>query len=84
MKKNIWKSVGALFAGAVVTVALSVGTDMLLQKAGVFPALGQVMSNPLLLLAAAYRPMYGVLGSCVAANWPMMHALMLGAWRDWR
>jgi len=80
---NIWKSIRAVVAGAVVAVALSIGTDLLLHKAGVCPALGQVMSDPLLLFATAYRAVYGVLGSYVSArlapNRPMMHALVLGA-----
>jgi hypothetical protein len=83
MNKNIGKSIGAVFAGFVVTVVLSIATDMLLHKAGVFPALGQLMSNSMLLLATAYRAAYGVLGSYVAArfapNRPMLHALVLGA-----
>jgi drug/metabolite transporter (DMT)-like permease len=83
MNNNTWKSIAAVFAGAVVAVVLSIGTDLLMHKAGIFPTLAQVMSNSLLLLAAAYRAVYGVLGSYVAArlapNRPMMHALVLGA-----
>jgi hypothetical protein len=83
MNNNIWKSIVAVFAGAVVAVVLSIGTDLLMHKAGIFPALGQATSDSLLLLAAAYRAVYGVLGSYVAAklapNRPMMHALVLGA-----
>jgi hypothetical protein len=63
MNKNIGKSVGAIFAGFAITVVLSIGTDIMLHKAGVYPAQGQVMSYSLLLLATAYRTVYGVLGS---------------------
>jgi hypothetical protein len=80
---NILKSIGAVLAGAVVGVVLSIGTDSALRAAGIFTPLGQPMSDALLLLATVYRTIYGVLGSYVTArlapNRPMMHALILGA-----
>ena len=55
---------------------------MVLHAAGVFPPVGQPMSNPLFLLAAAYRVVYAVAGGYVAARLapgrPMAHALALG------
>jgi hypothetical protein len=80
---NILKSIGAVLAGAVVGVVLSVGTDEALRAAGIFTPLGLPMSDALLLLATVYRTVYGVLGSYVTARLaphrPMMHALILGA-----
>jgi hypothetical protein len=80
---NILKSIGAVLAGAVVGVTLSIGTDSALRAAGIFTPLGQPMSDALLLLATVYRTLYGVLGSYVTArlapNRPMKHALILGA-----
>jgi hypothetical protein len=38
-------------AGFLVVVALSIGTDTALHAAGVYPALGQRMSDGLLVLA---------------------------------
>ena len=80
---NILKSIGALIAGALVGVVLSIGTDAALRAAGVFTPLGQPMSDALLLLATIYRTIYGVLGSYVTARLapsrPMMHVLILGA-----
>ena len=76
------RSVGALFAGFLVVVVLSVGTDVALQAAGIFPALGQRMPDRLLLLAFTYRTLYSVAGSYIVArlapNRPMQHALISG------
>ena len=80
--RQILRSTGAVLAGALEIVVLSIGTDVLMNAAGVFPALGQPMSDSLLLLATAYRTAYGVAGSFLAARLapgrPMTHALVLG------
>jgi hypothetical protein len=72
-----------LVAGALTGIILSIGTDMLLRADGIFAPLGQPMSGGLFLLAAAYRTVYGVAGSYIAARLapsrPMKHALILGA-----
>jgi hypothetical protein len=44
---------------------LSIGTDTALHALGVYPALGQRMSDDLLVLATVYRTIYGILGSFV-------------------
>ena len=81
--RSIGRSIGALLAGFVVVVVLSLGTDLALQKAGIFPPLGQVMSNALFLLATVYRTVYAVVGSFITARLapdrPMGHALVGGA-----
>jgi len=67
----------------VVVVILSVGTDLALHKAGIFPPLGQTMSNALFLLATIYRTVFAVVGSFITARLapdrPMGHALVGGA-----
>jgi len=77
------QSVGALFAGFVANVALSLGTDVGLRAIGILPALAEPATDLQLLLAAAYRTVYGVVSSYVVArlapNRPMEHALMGGA-----
>ena len=71
-----------MFAGFFATFILSIGTDLLLHAAGVFPPWGQPMSNALFVLAAAYRTVYTVAGGYVtarlAANKPMGHVWTLG------
>ena len=80
--RRIGRSIGALLAGFVVVVILSLGTDVVLHATGVFPALGQLMSNTLFLLATLYRTVYGVAGSYLTARLapdrPMQHALVGG------
>lgn len=78
------RSAGALFLGFVAVVVLSLGTDQLLHVLGVYPPWNVPMRDPgLNLLALAYRSVYAVLGSYLAArsapNRPMFHALLLGA-----
>jgi uncharacterized membrane protein YedE/YeeE len=80
---HTWQSVGAIFAGALVGIVLSLGTDSVLRAAGIFPQLDQPSSDSLLMLATVYRAIYGVLGAYVSArlapSHPMKHALILGA-----
>jgi hypothetical protein len=49
---------------------------------GVFPPLGQTMSNALFALATTYRALFTVAGGYLAARWaprrPMAHAVALG------
>lgn len=76
------RSIGAILAGIVAGVALTVGTDMAMTAMGVFPPVGHAMTDGPLLLATAYRIVYSIIGSNVtarvAANWPMRHALAGG------
>ncbi|HET6176551.1 MAG TPA: hypothetical protein VFE61_06445 [Candidatus Sulfotelmatobacter sp.] len=79
---NLPRSIGAFVAGAVVGIALTLGTDVGLHAIGVFPALGQPMASGLLLIATFYRTVYGVVSSYILArlapNRPMGHALVGG------
>src|SRR5713226_9634907 len=82
--RRIGRSIGAILAGMVVGVVLSLGTDVVLHAIGSFPPWGQSMvgfDGPL-LLATVYRTIYGVISSYIAARLapdrPMQHALVLG------
>jgi hypothetical protein len=81
-KRRIGRSIGALAAGFAVGIGLSIGTDIGLHAAGLFPALGEPMSDPMLLLATTYRTLYGVVAAYVIARLapdrPMQHALIGG------
>jgi surface polysaccharide O-acyltransferase-like enzyme len=80
--RRLGRSLLALLAGMLVGIILSIGTDVVLHVIGLFPALGQPISSPPLLLATVYRSVYGVIGSYIAArlapDQPMTHALALG------
>ena len=79
---SILRSVGAVLAGAATGIALEIGTDMALRAAGIFPPLGQGMSDGLFVVATAHRAVFGILGAYVTARLaedrPMAHALILG------
>jgi hypothetical protein len=83
MNKSTMRSIGAVLAGMIAIVVLSLATDLALHAAGVFPPWGQPVSDALLLLATAYRTVFGVAGGYITARLapaqPMKHALALGA-----
>jgi hypothetical protein len=78
------RSTVAILIGFIAVVALSLGTDQVLHVLDVYPPWNQPMYDPgLNFLALAYRCVYSVLGSYLAArlapHHPMRHALVLGA-----
>jgi hypothetical protein len=79
---SIVRSIGAVFAGMIIVVLLSVGTDALLRAFGVFPPGSQRMSNPQFVVATIYRTLYTVFGAYITATLaparPMQHALFYG------
>lgn len=81
-QRNTARSVGAILAGVVVGLVLTLGTDAVLHAVGVFPPYGQIASNGALAVATAYRFVFSVLGSYIGArlapNRPMWHAMFLG------
>ena len=77
------QSIGAVVAGWLVGVGLSLLTDQALRGAGLLPAAGEPVWNPWLnLLALAYRCGFTVAGCFLAGRLapahPMLHALLLG------
>jgi peptidoglycan/LPS O-acetylase OafA/YrhL len=77
------RSVAAVGAGFFATALLSLGTDVVLHAAGVFPPWGQAMSDGLYVLATIYRVVYTLLGgyltAVLAPRRPMSHVVTLGA-----
>jgi hypothetical protein len=82
MAKNTLKSVGAVLAGIVVGIVLTLATDEVLHIVGVFPPWEQPAGDNPLLLATAYRVVYGVVAGYLTARLapdrPMAHALAGG------
>lgn len=81
------RSVSAVLAGLVANVILSTATDLALVAAGVFPPLSEfgrpeLFSDSMLLLALAYRTVYGVFGCYLTARLAprraMTHSMVLG------
>jgi hypothetical protein len=81
--RRLGRSIGAVAAGFVAVVILSLGTDQVLHTLGIYPPWGQVMrAQGLFLLALGYRTIFSIFGSYLAAALaprnPMKHALALG------
>jgi len=82
--RNIPRSIGAILAGFVFVFMVTLVTDQLLHMTGVFPPWGASMVgyDAALLLATAYRIVFGIAGSYVTARLapdrPMQHALIGG------
>ena len=78
--RKLGQSVGAIVGGFLAVVILSIATDVVLHKAGIYPPLGQRLSDKLSLLATVYRTLYAILGSYITArlapNRPMLHAFV--------
>ena len=83
--RRIGRSILAVLVGMVVAIALTLATDEVLHRIGVFPPWGASMVgfDGALLLATVYRTIYGVAGSYITARLapdrPMGHALVGGA-----
>lgn len=82
MNKKTFKSIGAVFAGFLVIVILSVGTDAVLKAAGVLPYDHLFVSTGLILGVIFYRAVFSLIGcyftAKLAPKSPMKHALALG------
>lgn len=81
--RRLGRSIAAVLLGFLAVVVLSLATDQLLHMLKVYPPWGEPMHEPgLNLLALAYRIVYAVIGSYIAARLaphsPMRHALALG------
>ena len=82
MNKNTLRSIGAVLAGMLAGIILTIVTDIVLHAIGVFAPWGQPNGDGPLLLATAYRTVYGVLASYIIAriapDRPVQHALVAG------
>jgi peptidoglycan/LPS O-acetylase OafA/YrhL len=80
--RRIGRSILAILAGFLAVVILSLASDLLMHAIGLFPHLGQPMTDKPLLIATAYRTIYATIGSYITARLapyqPMLHALWGG------
>lgn len=82
-KKNIGKSIGAVAAGFITVFILSVLTDVVLEKIGIFPLQThpEAYTSWMLLAALMYRTIYTIIGGYITAkfspNKPMKHVMTL-------
>jgi hypothetical protein len=80
VSSRLGSSIWAIVAGFLAVVILSVTTDVVLHKLGIYPQLGEKMGDRLFVWATLYRTIYAILGSyttaTLAPNRPMLHALI--------
>ncbi len=80
--RRLGRSIAAVLIGMAVGVLITVGTDVTLHAAGVFPPWNQRVSDALLLLATGYRTVYSIAASYLTAYLapyrPLAHALVGG------
>lgn len=80
--RQMLQSTGAVLAGVLAGIVLSLGTDELLRVAGIFPPLGVRVADHLLAFATVYRTVFGVASAYVTAmlapRRPMLHVMVLG------
>jgi hypothetical protein len=80
--RRVGRSIVAVLAGVLAIIILSLATDAVLHGTGIFPPMGQPMSDGLFVLTTLYRLIYGVLGGYIAARLApgrsMMHSMVLG------
>jgi multisubunit Na+/H+ antiporter MnhB subunit len=78
------KSIGAVLAGFVAVLGLSIGTDVILVNLGILPPQSEPDSYVwwMLMIALIYRCLYAVAGGYITAAlapWrPMRHVIILG------
>lgn len=65
---KILKNAGAVLAGVLTVIILSIGTDTILESVGIFPPFGQELTTWMLLLALAYRCLFTIAGGFVTAK----------------
>jgi hypothetical protein len=72
---------GAVTAGFLVTAIASTAADAVMHAAAIFPRSPRAMSDPLFVLASAYRALFTVAGGYTTARLapdrPMRHAWIL-------
>lgn len=84
MAKIRWKNVGAVVAGFFSVALLSVATDAVMEKAGIFPSIDASirLTTAQLALALLYRSIYAVIGGYLAArlssDTPSRQVMILG------
>ncbi len=83
MNSSYLKSIGAVLAGMLVIIILSIATDEIMVKLGIFPPLDQgIYNTKMLIIALIYRCIFAIVGGYLTARIApgnaMRHAIILG------
>lgn len=77
-----WKSIWAVVAGVLFIVIATTLVDIVLHLIGVYPPMGEPMTDALAVLASSYRLILSIAGAWLTARLaperPMKYALILG------
>jgi hypothetical protein len=84
MKNKLLKNIGALLMGFLITVILTLVTDMILFKSGIMKT-NPFNDNPawLILVIIIYRCIYAIIGSYYTAKFAAMRPLRLAMIRGY-
>jgi hypothetical protein len=78
----IWKSIWAVVASILAVLVATTLVDVVLHVTGVFPPLGERITDGQAAIATAYRVVFGVAGAWLTARLapskPMAHVVVLG------
>jgi hypothetical protein len=83
MKNTVFKSFGAILVGIIIIFVFSIGTDVVLEKAG-YLNIEHFSSNTggIIIFAIICRCIYFIAGSFITAKLapgrPLLHAMILG------
>ncbi len=79
-------SVLAVIAGLLTNIIPAVAIDAVLHATGIYPPIGERMSDGLLLLASSYRVLVAIAGGYLTARLapakPVKHVLVLAGLRN--
>lgn len=82
MKRNLLKSIWAIFAGFIFVVVVSIVTDIVLTNIGLMKQPFHLNTTSFIAFVVLYRCLYGTTGSYLTAklapNRPMKHAIIGG------
>ena len=82
MNKTVLKSIGAILAGFVLVIIISILTDLVLVKTGLMKQPFDLNSSWFIVFVIFYRNLYGTIGSYLTArlapNRPMRHSIVGG------
>ena len=83
MNQNVLKSIGAIAAGFIVVIIISIVTDAILEKTGLMKKPFDLNPDWFIIFVIFYRSVYGVIGSYITARLapvkPMLHSMIGGA-----
>ena len=80
--KQTWKGIWAVVAGLLFIIIVTTLVDIVLHVVGIYPPMGEPMTDGLAVIASSYRLLISIAGAWLTARLaparPMKYALILG------